>query len=276
MSFIESILYGFISGVTEFLPVSSRAHQALFRYLFGVKSRIPLQEFLVHIGVLFAIIVGLRELLARFLREQKASSSSRRRKRYSLESRTLYDLRLIKTASVPLLVGLSLYFATAKTEYNLLLLMSFILLNASVLLLADHTRRGNRDSRTMSGLDGIMMGIAGAASSLPGVSRTGMISAYGTARGADSQNVINWAVLLGIPAMLFAVLYDLTGMIGYGMGVTSFWSTIYCVLSGVAAFGGGYIGISLLKIVVSHSGFSKFAYYGFGMAIFTFVLYLIT
>ncbi len=276
MSFNESILYGFISGVTEFLPVSSRAHQALFRYLFGVNARIPLQEFLVHIGILFAIIVGLRDVLARFLREQKAASSSRRRKRYSMESRTLYDLRLLKTAAVPLLIGSTLYFATAKMESNLLLLLGFMLLNATILMIADHARRGNRDSRTMSGLDGIVMGIAGAVSSLPGVSRTGMILSYGTARGADSQNAVNWAVILGIPAMLFYVFYDLFGMIGHGMGVTSFWGTIYCLLSGVTAFVGGYMGIHLLKIVVNHSGFSKFAYYGFGMAMFTFVLYLIT
>ena len=44
MSFFNSIFYGFISGITEILPVSSQAHQALMRYLFGVDTRIPIKR----------------------------------------------------------------------------------------------------------------------------------------------------------------------------------------------------------------------------------------
>lgn len=276
MSWLECILYGFVSGITEFLPVSSRAHQALMRYIFGINIRNSLQDLLVHIGVILAIFVGCREAFIRLHREQKAISGTRRRNIRSLDSKSFYDLRLLKTASIPLLVGLLLYVTTAKLENNLLMLLAFWLLNAVVLLLAEHTSHGNRDSRTMSALDGIVMGIAGAVSVLPGVSRTGMISAYTTARGVDSESTVNWAVLLGIPAMLFAICFDLFGMVSNGVGTVSF-STIICYLaSGLMAFAGGYMGISLFKLLLNHSGFSKFAYYSIGAALFSFILYLIT
>ncbi len=275
MSIFESIIYGLVSGITEFLPVSSNAHQILLRYLFGVDSRVPLQELLVHIGVLLAIFAGCKDVLFRLRIEQRTLSNSRR-KRHSTDSRSYFDLRLLKTACVPLLLGLLLNIVTFRKESNMGMLIAFSLLNALILLLADHTSRGNRDSRTMSGLDGIVMGIAGALSAFPGMSRTGMISAYTAARGAEGENVANWAVLLGIPAMLFAICFDLVLLIAMDFMGMTFVMFLGYVLSGVMAFAGAYLGISLLKIALNQSGFSGFAYYGIGTALFSFILYLIT
>lgn len=275
MSFLESVFYGLVSGLTEFLPVSSRAHQTVMRLLFGADTRVPLQELLVHIGVFFAIVVSCSDVLVRLCREHKSGSRVQRRK-LRMQDKNYYDLRLLKTASYPLFFGSLLYFATEKFENNLLLVMLFCLINGFILLLADHTSRGNRDSRTMSALDGIVMGIAGALSVLPGISRTGLICAYGSARGADSDNAVNWAVLLGIPAMLFAGLFDIVCIFRMGFGIQSAAMFGFSLLSGLAAFGGGYLGISLLKMTLEHSGFSKFAYYSIGAALFSFILYLIT
>lgn len=275
MSFIECILYGLISGFTEFLPVSAKAHQTLFRYLFGVSTRAPLQEFLVHIGVLLAVIFCCRETLSKLRFEQRANNTSRRRKSRSFDSKSLFEMRLLKTASVMLLAGHLLYIATAKQENNLISIMISSLFSAFVLFLADYTRRGNRDARTMSGLDGIVMGLAGSAAVFPGISRTGMIASYATVRGVENQSVASWAVLLTIPAMLFASCYDLVSIVSLGMGAAGFGVIIGYVFSGIAAFAAGYFGISLFKTLLNHSGFSGFGYYTVGVALFSFVLYLI-
>lgn len=193
-----------------------------------------------------------------------------------MDSKSYYDLRLLKTAALPLLAGLLLYASTARLESSLLALMGFLVVNGIVLLIAEHTRHGNRDSRTMSGLDGIAMGIAGAASVFPGISRTGMISSYAAARGADSQSAANWAILLGIPATLFAICYDAFLIFSGGIGAVSALLIVSNILSGIAAFCGGYIGISVLRLIFAHSGLSQFAYYSFGAAMFTFILYLLT
>lgn len=276
MSLFQSIIYGLVSGLTEFLPISSHAHQAFMRYIFGVDARNSLQELLVHIGLFFSIIVGCREILFRLHREQKLISGSRRRKARSFDTKSLYDLRLIKTATIPMVIGLLMTITTSKLDGNLLAIMFFLACNAFVLFIADHSRHGNRDSRTMSGLDGIVMGILGALSVFPGISRTGMISAYATTRAADSENACNWALVLGIPAILFAACYDIVGIVSAGFGGISFITFVGFVLSGIAAFCSGYVGISLFKTILNHSGFGRFAYYSIGAAIFSFVLYLIT
>lgn len=276
MSLIESMVYGIVSGLAEFLPVSARAHQAVLRYLFGVDTRNYLQEFLVHIGVLAAILYGCRDILFRLQREQRSQKRTVRKRRHMFDAKSYYELRLLRTAAAPIVVGLLLTFVTERLEQKLLYIMVFLLINGAVLLLADHSSHGNRDSRTMSGLDGIVMGLLGALSAFPGISRTGIVSAYAALRGADSQNMTNWAILLGIPAMLFVAFFDFIRLFIYGFGIASFGEFISCTFSGIAAFGGGYLGISLLKATLSQFGFSKFAYYCLGAGLFTFILFLIT
>lgn len=276
MSIFENIIYGLISGLTEFLPVSSQAHQILLRYMFGGDSRNFLQEFLVHIGLLLAIFFGCRESLSRLRREQKLASNPRYKSRNSLDPKSYYDIRLLKTASFPLIIGLFLSFVTVKMEKNLLTVMAFLLVNALVIFLAEHTQHGNRDSRTMTGLDGIIMGILGSLSVFPGVSRTGMISAYTSMRGADYTNVTNWAILLGIPAVIFLICFDIFGLVTVGAGVVSFAVFAGYLLAGISAFIGGYISISAFLTILNHAGFAQFAYYSVGAALFTFLLYLIT
>ncbi len=276
MSLLESLLYGFISGIAEFLPVSSRAHQSLLRYIFGVSTRNFLQELLVHIGLLLALFVAFRDVLHRLRREQKSLSMNRRKRNRSLDVKSLYDLRLIKTAAFPLLIGLILCTSVGKWGDGLLTVMGFLLVNALILLLAEHISHGNRDSRTMTALDGIIMGILGALSSFPGISRTGIISAYATIRGADNQNAVNWAILLGIPALIFAGCYDIVLIFSAGIGALSLSVIIGCILSGIGAFAGGYAAISMLVSILNHTGYSPFAYYSIGAALLSFVLYLIT
>lgn len=276
MNIIRNILYGLISGITEFLPVSLRGHQALVRYLFGIETRDPMLDLLVHIGILLSIFISCREILLRLYRQQRSLSLSRRRKGRLQDSKSYYDLRLLKTATVPLLIGQLLCLVTPQMENNLLVVMAFFLLNASVLLAVEHVRHGNRDARTMTGLDGIVIGAIGALSVFPGISRTGMTAGYAVARGAGRQNAANWAILLCIPALLIMMCFEVLIMVNSGIGILSFAVFASYLLAAIAAFCGGYLGVSLLQLVLNHFGFSGFAYYSYGTAFFAFILYLLT
>ena len=246
------------------------------RYMFGVDQKSALQDLLLHIGIMAAVIYGCAEILTALQRERRNGAVTRRSKNRSLHGHTYYELRLLKTATIPLLICSTLYIVTAKLEQNLTVILICFVLNATIMLLAEHTSHGNRDARSMTGLDGIVMGILGAVSVLPGVSRTGIIASYTTARGVETDRVVNWAVLLGIPALALGICFDVVGLFTVGAGVISLFTVFGCILSGLAAFCGGFLGIRLLRLILSHSGFSGFAYYSIGAALFTFVLYLIT
>lgn len=57
MNLIESIFMGIIQGVTEFLPVSSSGHLAIFKNLFGLQDTGLLFDVLLHVGTLVAVFI---------------------------------------------------------------------------------------------------------------------------------------------------------------------------------------------------------------------------
>ena len=53
MSMVQSVIMGLIQGVTEFLPVSSSGHLALFKILFNVNTDTGLLfDIMLHVGTL--------------------------------------------------------------------------------------------------------------------------------------------------------------------------------------------------------------------------------
>ena len=64
MSLLQAILMGIIQGVTEFLPVSSSGHLAIFKALFQIEEPGLLFDVLLHVGTLFAVfIVYFKDIL---------------------------------------------------------------------------------------------------------------------------------------------------------------------------------------------------------------------
>lgn len=56
MSLLQSIFMGLIQGLTEFLPVSSSGHLALFKALFHVQTDTGIMfDVLLHLGTLVAV-----------------------------------------------------------------------------------------------------------------------------------------------------------------------------------------------------------------------------
>lgn len=273
MSLFESVLYGLVSGFTEFLPVSSLGHQAIMMRLFGLDCREPVRDILVHLAIIISLLVGCRNMLIRLRREQLIASRSRRKRTY--ERKGMYDLRLVKTAAYPLVIGLILYIATRNMEFQPIYLALFFLINGIVIMVPEYVRQGNKDSRAMSGFDGILMGLGGALSAFPGISRIGTSMGIAILRGADRHHALNWVLLLSIPSLVLFLVFDIVNLFIISIGAISFAVIVGYLLSAAAAFCGGYLSIVFIKFVTERSSYSGFAYYSWGAAMFSFVLYLI-
>lgn len=273
MSIFESILYGLISGFTEFLPVSSQGHQALMFSLFGLSAREPLRDLFVHIAVLVALIVTCKPLTTRLRREQ--ALLSRRRRKKNTERKGQYILRLVKTAGFPLVLGSLFYLVTRKYEFQLQHLVLFFIINGIILMIPEYIRHGNKDARHMTGLDSILLGAFGACSVFPGISRIGMINGYAIIRGADRQQTINWALVLSLPVLVLFIGFDTYNLFSIGIGIVGFLGFLSCLISGVMAFIGAYFSVRTVRFLTVQTGFAGCAYYSWGAALFAFVLYLI-
>ena len=275
MRFIESVIYGIVSGLTEIFPVSSQANQMVMRHLFGVSQKEPIRDFLVHIAILAAVILSCRGMFAKIQREQILAHRMRRNPSQIRAFKGVFDMRLVRTAAPIMLIGLfaNLLFTNFYDKRPLFSLV--LLVNGVLTLLPTYMHQGNKDARSMTGLDGFLIGIAAALSAIPGISRNGAIMFMTLVREADKHNGVTWALILTVPAMAVLMLLDLIAIFTVGVGVVTFSIILGYLVSMLAAFVGAYLGVYVIRMLISGSDYTAFAYYDFGLALLVFILYLL-
>lgn len=269
---LHRILYALISGVTEFLPVSASAHQALYSYLFGYDASESLLTFAIRLGALTAALVGCSGSLRRLLRQHRLGRQSNRRRRY-VDTGAMLDLRLLKTAVIPVLISVLFYKRAGEWIDTLPWLALTLLVGGIVLFWPRVIHQGNKDGRSASRLDGMAMGLGTALAAIPGFSRLGCTTSLGTACGMDRNYALEVALLLSIPALLGLTLLDLYSVIA-AKTVLSGGALLWAALSAGLSFLGGSLSMTLLRHASARAGLSGYSYYSWGMALLAFVLYL--
>lgn len=274
LNWLESLVFGLVSGLAEFLPVSAQAHRAMLLKLFGSGQEDPLLRLLIHFGAFLAVIVASKPQIAQIRRERRLARIPKRRRKRQPDSKILLDLQIVRTAFVPSLLGLVIYAATGSWSGSLLSIAAFLLLNGLVLFLPAHLPAGNKDSRSMSGLDSLLIGLSAALGMIPGISRMGMTTSTAQIRGADKQQALTWSLLLSIPVLLCLMGLDIYGIASIGTAAFGGAVLFRFILSAAAAYCGGYIAIQFMRFLAVKAGFSGFAYYSWGAALFAFILYM--
>lgn len=273
MNWYESVLYGLISGLAEFLPISSAAHRSLMQTMLNAPS-VPLREAIIHIAVLAALLLSCRNYIGQLRRVQK--KSRRRRKEYTqAEIRGRLELRLVKTAAISMIFGLLILRFIIGGNVSSATTTVLLIINGFILYIPSRMMQGNKDSRSMSALDGLLIGLFSSLGFFSGISRVGIGTSVGICRGADKAQAFRWALLLSIPAAVIMIVFDLTALFSGGAAGMSFAIAAYSVLSGIFAFIGSYLSIIFMQNMMNRIGFSGFAYYSWGAALFSVILSLI-
>jgi len=270
MDWLESILFGFVSGLTEFLPVSASAHEALLLTMFG-GSVTPLLRLVIHAAALLAVYQSCAEQIGAMMREQRLIRIPPRRRKRQPDMVKVLDLRLLRTAAIVLALGFLAYPTVNVWSGKLNVIAAVLVINGIILYVPMHMATGNKDSRFMSQLDAVLLGLAGTVGMVPGISRVGAVTSAGIAQGADREQALRWSLLLSIPALVVLLAMDVYSIMTVGLGAVAILQT---VLAAVAAFGGAYVGIRMMRFMAVRAGFSGFAYYCWGAALFTLLMYL--
>lgn len=273
MNWLQGILYGLVSGLTEFLPVSSRAHQRIMQYLFGREGNDPLLSFVVHLSVLLALYLASRNYLLQVRREQALRHRNKRKAPLS-SYHALSDLRVVRTATMPMLISLLvvryIFNQTPSIPYVALALA----LNGFLLFLPQRLMQGNKGPNQMSKFDSTLMGVAYGFTSVVGISGLGAVFSVAQASGADRRKALNWALLLSIPALLLMCGIDLFAVASASGTVRLLPGFLAYVCTGICTFATAYGGIVLLKRTFLYERFTFFSFYCWGAALLLFLLYL--
>lgn len=276
MSLFEAIIMGIIQGMTEFLPVSSSGHLALFKILFGVETDTGiLFDVLLHLGTLVAILAALYKDILRLLGEGIAiveefflniriffgNTFYKEHKSYFRLVNNSYRkfVMLIVFSTIP--TGIIGYFAADIVEEasGILLVPGICLvLTALLLFLSDRVADGDKLPRNVSYSNAFFIGICQGFATLPGLSRSGTTIAVCLLSKFDRKFAVKYSFIMSIPAVIGAAIFELKDI----MGVSVQASELGCYLVGVLfAAIVGYICIKTMLVVVRKKKFTYFAVY---------------
>lgn len=275
LNWLESIVYALISGVTEILPVSSRAHQQLLLNLFGGTVNTTLLDLMIHIAVLTALYINCQNSISRIQRQRKLLQIPKRRRKHQPDWQAVSELRLVKTAAIPIVLGVLFTQLVQSLSGKLHLLSLFLVVNGILLYTTGRIAIGNKSAGSMSRFDGFLVGLAGTLGMLPGISRMGCALSVSIMRGADPQRALNWCLILSVPALLALCVADVFLMFTLGVGTFGFLMLIQCLFSALFAYLGATLAIMLLRYMAVKVGFSWFSYYSWGLAMLSFLLFMI-
>lgn len=274
LSWLESILYGFISGLTEMLPVSAQAHRLLMMKLFGVAGEPALLRLLVHVASLAAVYFACQTHIVKLMRAKSLSRVPKKKRRRPLDTKSLMDMSLWKTMLVPVILSFFFYEKARSLGSSLILVACFLFVNGLILYIPQFLPGSNKDSRSLSRVEGILMGLGGGLSVLPGMSAMGVSVSVGSVCGVERGYAVNMSLLMSLGIHVGLIVFDIMALISGGIGGLTLMGVLQCIVSAAAAFGGVTLGVKLMRSLAQNGGFALFGYYCWGLALFTFILNL--
>lgn len=274
LNWLHSLLYGFVSGLADILPVSAQAHKVLLLKFFGVKGDMDVMNLLIHLAVFAALYYASQPHLVRINRARALARVPKRKRKRPLDVRSLMDWSMLKTMIVPVILGVYLYQYTTVWQTNLMLIALFLFLNGLILYVPQFLPTSNKDSRTLSRVEGLLMGLGGTLSVLPGISAVGAAVSMGSVCGVERTFCLNMALMMNMALTAGMAVYDVMGIANNGLGVLSVMIILRYLLTAAAAFGGTMLAIRIMRYLSEERGYSLLGVYCWGLALFTFILNL--
>lgn len=274
LSFLENLIMGLISGFAEVLPVSAQAHRLVILKVLGYGADSTVLRLMIHLGVVGALYFYNKGYIVRMMRSRRLARVPKNRRKRPLDMEALMDFRFLLFAAIPVVLGFLLYGKLAFLSRKLVYLAVFLLINGIIMYVPQFLPGSNKQSASLTRIDSLYFGLGGILGMLPGVSSMGCFLSIGAVRGFDKNKALNFALLLNIPVNIGFACHDLIMLVSAGSGSLGFGALIYAVFGGIAAFVGILAGIHLLKRIADSAGTGIFAFYCWGAALLTFLLYL--
>lgn len=266
MSIIEAIIMGAIQGLSEFLPISSSGHLAIFRQVLGLQlEQGILFEVLLHLGTLIAIFIfywhdilaliieGIR-LMGRFfmalfgkIKWNKVIATKEHR----------FVIMVLITMIPTLVIGMLLKSIVESAYESLLVPGIGLLITACLLYITTRFKEGHlKENATFK--SALVVGAAQGLAVFPGISRSGSTIVAGRGMKYDKEYATRFSFIMSIPAVLGANLlsvfeYDFISIPSRDLMAYAAGTLTAAVI--------GYICIRSLLAIIRRNKLHYFAYY---------------
>ncbi len=248
---LEQIILGAIQGITEWIPVSSKAcviaakvhvfhSQATYNELISY-------ALLLHLGTLGAALIYFRQdisdIVTSLARPAGKDNDGRKILIFLATTTALTGLGLVLTNKVAALANSA---SSAKLAITFLIAVALIIAG---LLQIKTSSTGKRTPRDLNLTDGILLGLTQALATLPGLSRAGTTMAALSARGFEKDHMLKLSFLMSMPVIFIGNIVMNYKAFGHA-GIE--WAGVF------TAFAVGLLSISTLMNIARRVNFGKF------------------
>lgn len=212
MTVLQSIILGFIQGLTEFLPISSSGHLVLIPHLFGWEldpDFVFIFDVLVQMGTLVAVILYYRSRLWKII---SAFLNSLKTRQPFAEQDSRLGWYLILATLPGVTIALIINGVVETAFKSPLMVAGFLFLTAGLLVLSEQASKQTRRMEQIKAVDALWIGLSQALSIFPGVSRSGATISGGMLRGLDRKDAADFSFLMSIPIMIGAGVFSLADL----------------------------------------------------------------
>ena len=192
MPLFQAAVLGAVQGLTEFLPVSSSAHLALFPWCLGWQDPGLAFDVSLHLGTLLGLLVY-------FWKDLRVLVAGEERGRW---------LKILAVGTVPGAAAGLLLKKHAETTFRSPALIASALIAAALLLAWADRRAGKRTLSEFTASAAFLIGVAQAFAVIPGVSRSGITICVALLLGFDRLSAARFSFLLSIPIIAGAGLVE--------------------------------------------------------------------
>lgn len=290
MSSFQAIIMGIIQGLTEFLPVSSSGHLAIISNIAGTDMEGGvLFEVLLHVATLAAVCavyykdVGRLVVdffgicgdcgvnIGRFFKNISAINKQEYKQINTNPGRKLVLMLMVSTIPTGLM-GVLIDDVVEAVSGNLLVIGLCLLGTGGILFISDLADKGNKKQKEANFGDAMLTGIAQGFAVLPGISRSGTTITGCLLCGFDRKFAVKYSFLMSIPAILGALVLELTKLPGSG-GVGA--PAGACVAAMILAAVVGYFSLKIVSALAINKRMKPFWIYCFAVGAISIIVFLI-
>lgn len=211
---IKYLIFGFVQGLTEPLPISSSGHLVLLRYIFNTNAFDDLTfEILLNFASFLAIFFLFRKdifkLISSFFtyilkKEERTNPVIKDDYKYCW----LIVLGCIPAGIIGVLFKDSIESALSNVK---ILGVAFII--TAILLFLVRKINGNKKDKDLSIMDAIVIGLFQVVALIPGISRSGAVLVGCLLRNLDRESSLKYAFMLYLPVSIGSFALSVTDLL---------------------------------------------------------------
>jgi undecaprenyl-diphosphatase len=259
LTILQSVIFGVVQGVTEFLPISSSGHLVIIQYFLGIDELSVSFFVALHVGSLVAVILYFwRDWLNIFHIKKDMEV-------YQNNPRLLLYIII---ATIPAIIaGLLFGDKGENIIFSPIITAILITIGSFILFLFDKFFVQDKSLENVNVKNSIIVGLAQVIALVPGVSRSGMTISGARMCKINREDAARFSFLIATPIIAGAGMMLLLEWSG------EFNSTMFVgmVTSFIASFATIHYFLALIKKV----SYAVFLYYSLGLLmIVSIVFYL--